>query len=403
MIRNILRVEKMSEDLANWKPQSNTVYKGYSRRSRRGHYFGKVIIHIRGNQYVGGFLIVGGKANIWYNEGYARKEIIVPTDSCSFTKIREGNSNIYNVVINVVDTSSITDDKKVMSGNGMDTNNRDSGKVKITLVKEDINWLDRLLKRTDPAFWKKTIQSELDTRWRTFDDSTEKLKSDFEKFNRGAMEITEEENNLEAAKREWVESLTSLGNLLNKNTTHEKQMWETTQRNKNIKGLKIKQKFKDSDVDEIRFNNMMEYIKQYPELQSKTTIERSIDAVKDKRGEVIDAEKTYNAKKKEANVYLNIAKNKLQEVDDELASFEKMKKEGEQKVNDAQFKGLKNKILNWNKTEAEKQSTRLDMFTFDRKIDVSKNQLKLIGQRLEKYEERKFIPTVTTKFKDIEE
>ncbi len=42
------------EDLANWKPQSNTVYKGYSRHSRRGHFFGKVIIHIRGNQYVGG-------------------------------------------------------------------------------------------------------------------------------------------------------------------------------------------------------------------------------------------------------------------------------------------------------------------------------------------------------------
>ncbi len=80
-----------------------------------------------------------------------------------------------------------------------------------------------------------------------------------------------------------------------------------------------------------------------------------------------------------------------------------MKKEGEQKVNDAQFKGLKNKLLNWNKTEAEKQSTRLDMFKYDRKIDVSKNQLKLIGQRIEKYEERKFTPTVTKRFKDIED
>ena len=304
--------------------------------------------------------------------------------------------------INPIKPTNIDDEMNTTHGNNM----TDNGKNPMTdykPFKENIGWWDRLLKRTDPVYWKKTIQTEPDTRWATFDTTTEKLTTEFEKFNRQAMEITEEENNMEAYKSEWAESLTSLGNILNKNTNHEKQMWDTTQRNKNTKGLKIKQKFKDSDVDEIKFNNMMEYIKQYPELQSQRTIEKLVESVKEKRNEIVSASKTYGQAKKEVNVYLNIAKNKLQEAEDELISFEKMKKEGETKVNDAQDKGLKNKLLNWNKTEAEKQSTRLDMFKYDRKIDVSKNQLKLIEQRIKKYEEREFKAIVTKKFKDIED
>jgi hypothetical protein len=269
-------------------------------------------------------------------------------------------------------------------------------------TKEKVNLIDRLLKRTDPVFWQKIVQGELDKRWAAFDTTADKLRNDFEKFNRQAMEITEAEHNVQTTEKEWAESLTSLGNLLNKNASHEKQMWETTQKNRKAGNFKIKQKFNDSDVDEIRFNNMMEYIKQYPELQMQKTVDRLIDNVKDKRNEIVSVNKVYREAIKETNVYLNIAKNKLQEVQDELVAFEKMKMEGEQKVNEAQTKGLINKIINSTRTAAEKESTKLNFFAYDRKIDVSKNQLKLIEKRLREYENRKFMPIVTQKFEDIE-
>ena len=388
-----------NEDLTKWRPIHHLTYAGYriGTKSDEPERSGKVIIHLGEAEYIGGFYIEGASVKIWYHDRYIKKEINIPIILCVFTKRREGSVNIYDVVID-------KEKLDILFGKGVTmAEENKNGVTDYKPFKENIRWWDRLLKTTDPVYWKRTIQTELDTRWTTFDNSAEKLALDFEKFNRQAMEITEAENNMESTRREWAESLTSLGNLLNKNTTHEKGMWDVTQNNKHNRSMKIKQKFIRTGVDEMNFNSMMDYIKQYPELQAQKTIEKMIGDVKEKRDEVIAADKRYAEIKKEANTYLNIAKNKLQEVEDELASFEKMKTEGEQKVNDAQFKGLKNKLLNWNKTEAEKQSTRLDMFKYDRKIDVSRNQLKLIRQRIEKYEDRTFIPTVTKKFKDIED
>ena len=388
-----------NEDLTKWRPIHHLTYAGYriGTKSDEPEHSGKVIIHLGETEYIGGFYIKGASIKIWYQDRYIKKEINIPIILCVFTKRREGSVNIYDVVID-------KEKLDILFGKGVTMTEENKNSVTdYKPFKENIRWWDRLLKTTDPVYWKRTIQTELDTRWTTFDNSSEKLALDFEKFNRQAVEITEAENNMESTRREWAESLTSLGNLLNKNTTHEKGMWDVTQNNKHNRSMKIKQKFIRTGIDEMNFNSMMDYIKQYPELQAQRTIEKMIGDVKEKRDEVIAADKRYAEIKKEANTYLNIAKNKLQEVEDELASFEKMKIEGEQKVNDAQFKGLKNKLLNWNKTEAEKQSTRLDMFKYDRKIDVSRNQLKLIRQRIEKYEDRTFIPTVTKKFKDIED
>jgi hypothetical protein len=356
---------------------------------------GRVIIHIGEQSYPGSFSVGHTHVTVRYDG----REIEVRKELGKFTKHIDGRTVYYNAYFdeNSIKTNVTT------NGENMAAAKKDEDEGYKPYVEPNVGFIDRLLKRTDPVYWKKTIQAELDKRWSAFDTTADKLKGDFEKFNRQAMEITEEEHNVETYTQEWDESLTSLGNLLNKNTSHEKQMWDTTQNSRNVKGLKIKQKFKDSDVDEIRFNNMMEYIKQYPEMQAQKTVDKLVENVKAKRDDIVSASKTYRQAIKETNVYLNIAKSKLQESEDELAAFESMKKEGEQKVNEAQDKGLINKILNKTKTAAEKQSTRLVFYEYDRKIDVSKNQLKLIKERMKEYEARMFKPIVTTKFKDIED
>ena len=382
-----------------WYPKYKNIYQSWNDDSRNhrnhSHMSGRVIIHVGERSYPGSFSVGHTHVTVRYDG----REITVPKELGRFTKHIDGRIVYYNAYFdeNSIKTNIAT------NGENMTAQKESPDEGYKPYVEPNVGFIDRLLKRTDPVYWKKTIQAELDKRWSAFDTTADKLKGDFEKFNRQAMEITEEEHNVDTYTQEWGESLTSLGNLLNKNTSHEKQMWDTTQNNRNIKGLKIKQKFKDSDVDEIRFNSMMEYIKQYPEMQAQKTVDKLVENVKAKRDDIVSASKTYRQAIKEANVYLNIAKSKLQESEDELAAFESMKKEGEQKVNEAQDKGLINKILNKTKTAAEKQSTRLVFYEYDRKIDVSKNQLKLIKERMKEYEARMFKPIVTTKFKDIED
>ncbi len=382
-----------------WYPKYKNIYQSWNDDGRNhrnhSHMSGRVVIHIGEKSYPGSFSV--GHTHVTVR--YGGREIVVRKELGRFTKHIDGKIVYYNAYF---DENSIKTNVNT-NGENMAAPKENADEGYKPYVEPGVGLIDRLLKRTDPVYWKKTIQTELDRRWTAFDTTADKLKADFEKFNRQAMEITEEEHNVETYTQEWEESLTSLENLLNKNTSHEKQMWDTTQNNRNVKGLKIKQKFKDSDVDEIRFNNMMEYIKQYPEMQAQKTVDKLVENVKAKRDDIVSASKTYRQAIKEANVYLNIAKSKLQESEDELAAFESMKKEGEQKVNEAQDKGLVNKILNKTKTAAEKQSTRLVFYEYDRKIDVSKNQLKLIKERIKEYEARRFKPIVTTKFKDIED
>ena len=235
-----------------------------------------------------------------------------------------------------------------------------------------------------------------------------KLSNEWETFKKTSMEISEVRNNVETYRKEWAESLTSLGNILNKNTTHEKGMWDITQGNRQNRAMKIKQKVIRSSIDEMNFNSMMDYIKQYPELQSQKTIDKSIDNVKEKRDEVITAEKAYQEKIKEANVYLNTAKSKLDKTEHELTAFETIKTEGEKQIKEMESKfsskfRLVHGILPAPLTEAEKESLKLFVFEFDRKIEESRNQLKLLKEDLKEYEKREFKPIVTKKFSAIED
>ena len=162
-----------NEDLARWRPINHLTYAGYRSGTKRDEpeRSGKVIIHLGEAEYIGGFYIEGASVKIWYHDGYIKKEINIPTILCVFTKRREGSVNIYDVVI---------DNEKldILFGKGVTmTEEKKNGVTDYKPFKENIGWWDRLLKTTDPVYWKKTIQTELDTRWTTFDNSSEKLAS----------------------------------------------------------------------------------------------------------------------------------------------------------------------------------------------------------------------------------
>ncbi len=388
-----------NEDLSRWKPQWGVRYAGYGsdNTDNRG---GRVVIHLGDEEHAGGYYIHRtGDVKIWYKEGEA---ITVPVQSCQFTKRRDGNWNIYDVFVKNVD---------IQNGVIMSRNNKEFEGEYVSpkgtklpeyiSPKESAGLWSRLFHTRDAPYWAALFQTEVNTRWDIFNNNLENFSREWETFKETSIEISETADNLESVREEWQESLTSLSNLLNKNTIHEKEMWDKTQKNMRMKGLKVHQKFKDSDVDEVRFNNMTDYIKQYPELQSQRTIDRSVDNVKEKRQEVLNAERLYNEKIKKVNTYLNTAKSKLQRMDHQLKSFKVIRTEGKKKLDEMQKKFL-SKLTSIGKTASEKESLKLFLFESDRKIEESEDQLKLMKEDLKKYEKREFRPIVTQKFASIE-
>ena len=298
-----------------------------------------------------------------------------------------------------VETELRNSDKMIKDGDGVADNKK---LPEYTSPKESAGLWARLFHTRDPEYWKETFQKELNTRWEIFDKNFENLYGEWEAFKKSQMEISEINNICEKMKEEWTESLTSLGNLINKNTSHERVMWTETLKGRKIGGLKVRQKFNESDIDEIRFNNMMDYIKQYPELQAQKTIDKAVDAVREKRNEILNEEKTLREKIKNTNVYLNTAKSKILRVEHKLKAFETIEKAGAKKLHELENK-LSAKILSVLKTAAEKESLHLFLFEYDRKIGDCKEQLKLIRQDLKDYQNEKFVPIVTKKFEDIKD
>jgi len=178
-------------------------------------------------------------------------------------------------------------------------------------------------------------------------------------------------------------------------------MWEQTQKGREVKEMKITQKFKESDVDEMRFNNMMDYIEKYPELQAQKTIAESIENLKHKRNEVIEVEKLYREKIKNVNVFLNTVKSKLEKIDHQLIAFESFRKDAEKKIEEVQQR-LLTKIQKIFMTDEQKENLRLFIFEFDRKIEEGRNQLNLMKEDFEKYQKKEFDIIKVARFSDID-
>lgn len=402
MIRNI---SSENMEVEGWKPHLFDVYRGWHNRGSTGI----IVIHIGEEEHNGSFSVGNHLVTIHYNDGYNTRVIQVPKEKCRFAKHFSGSrrTRYYHVWLdkNVLMKNAqveTTDGNINIDKNGNSMIGSDKKLPDYISPKEGAGFWARVFHTRDPDFWKETLQKELDTRWKIFDTNLEKLSSEWKGFKKTQMEITESYDNATEYREEWSESLVSLGNLINKMKGHEEKMWETTQSTRQNRNMKIKQKFIRAGVDEMNFNSMTDYIEKYPELQSSRIIERAVEKADEKRKEVIEAEKLYNQKMKETNTYLNTAKSDLQRIEHQLDSFETIKTEGEKKIKEEQGR-LSFKIRSALMTAAEKESLKLFLFECDRKIDESRDQLKLMKEDLKEYEKREFKPIVTKKFSAIED
>jgi hypothetical protein len=147
--------------------------------------------------------------------------------------------------------------------------------VEFKVRPEKVGLGGRITGRSSAIYEKNKYEDKLNELWNEFDDTIQKIDTQNEELKRAYTTIPGLEKTLQTTEKEWAETLTSLGNLINKKTTHEKGMWGVTQSSRQNRAIKVKQRMIRSSVDEMNFNSMMDYIKQYPELQSSGIIEEA--------------------------------------------------------------------------------------------------------------------------------
>ena len=255
--------------------------------------------------------------------------------------------------------------------------------------KEKVGLVGRLTGRTSAIYQKKRYEDKLNEIWREFDNTIEKINEQNAEFDKLDTSIPGLKKTLTIIEKEWRESLTSLGNILEKTKQHEWEMWKTTQKSRQIRVQKNAPKIKYSDVDEMNFNSMTDFIKQYPELQSQKVIDKAAQDVEGKRKELIDAQKELDNAINERNDIIRLIANLTDKAQKNLEAFEELIKEAEEKVNNSPYN--RSKLWHALKTEYEKEATKLDLMQYRGKLEERKSALEKIKDQLTNYQRKAFI------------
>ncbi len=396
-VNNITEAESMrdNEDLKNWKPQLNTEYNGYDYTDKEGHRkIAHTVIYFRkkdnsAEEHYGGFDIINNEVKIWYMVSGQKIQKFVPMSMCTFNKTRSGRTTYYHLTINKNFDENMTSNGNSDEGYGMKSKGNEDGEVEFKVRPEKADLVGRLTGRPSAIYLKKRYEDKLNEIWKEFDSTMEKIESQNTKFDEIDTTIPGLKKTHQIAKEEWSESLTSLENLLKRTMRHEWEMWSKTQESRKMRVQKNAPRLKYSDVDEMNFNSMTDFIEKYPELQSQKNVERAMDAVTEKRKEVIGAQKELDKAISERNLVVSTFEKLTQKAEDNLGTFEELINEAEEKVNKSRYNT--SKIRNPLATEYERDATKLELLPYKGKLKERKSVLKRVQGQHAKYERKDFV------------
>lgn len=161
------------------------------------------------------------------------------------------------------------------------------GKFNTTIpVPNKRGFINTIIGVNDTIFLKNRYQLALDNAHVAVMDQVHYMEENSDNAKEKLNKARGLQRNIEAHSIERVNLYEILNNLLNKETDFEKSMWNITQKNRKVASVNIKQKFDESDIDEIKFDSMLEYLKQYPTYTSKTSFKDILDKIKEKEAEL---------------------------------------------------------------------------------------------------------------------
>lgn len=263
---------------------------------------------------------------------------------------------------------------KAPAGTGRYTGGETMPGKKTKTVDHKPSLIGRITGKDDAMFLKNQYQGILDERLDEIHEYTKYLEVKSGELKDVWAKIPAVKKNIEAHEKERAQLYSSLENILTKETDFEHKMWETTQKGRKVKSITVKNKFKDSDVDEMRYDSMMDYLEQYPKYHSKSSITEIVSDIKQKESEIRKETERYNALISDYNFRINTFEKDIQKGEDKFESYNKVRKEGEERVSNA---GYNKGVFRHFQTEQEKAETNLDLFDHQR-MDQLKNTMNLI-------------------------
>ena len=178
---------------------------------------------------------------------------------------------------------------------------------------------------------------------------------------------------------EKVKLYQALGNLLSKETNFEKDMWKTTQKGRKVKSIVIKQKFKDSDIEEAKFDAMEDYLKQYPEYTSKSSFKRILDKIGEIEKGIKETKKKYNYEVSQILRELSYFPRNIMEAEDKIDKFRKILKEGNERLKKMRY--LRSIIYRLS-SQKEKLKVNIDILYY--KVEEYERTIRKIKEEVEK-------------------
>lgn len=235
----------------------------------------------------------------------------------------------------------------------------------------------------DAVFLRNTYQVELDNAYEAIVKMVHYLEKESKRLKGYHNATPAIKKNIESHQQERHDLYTALGNLLNSETNFEKEMWKTTQESQNISTIHIKQKFTDSDVDEMRYNSMLQYLKRYPRYASKSTYSELQQKIEEKERGILREKKRYTEAVSNFNFNLSLFQKNIQKAEDKFIAYYRILDEGTNKL-----KGCRYNNSIFCQYASEKTKAMVNLNTLSHRVEQFRNTLILIKEEILKYQEK---------------
>lgn len=144
--------------------------------------------------------------------------------------------------------------------------------------------------------------------------------------------------NVTAHQQERADLYKKLYNDLTQETDIEKWMWDKTQKGMAQRPVTIKQKIHDTDIDEMHFGAVLDFLKQYPKLSSDPRFANQQQKIFDKEREIRQQKEKYNAEVSRYNHELSYFPKNLQIAEDKFTYYNNLLHEGQEKLINTRYR-----------------------------------------------------------------
>jgi hypothetical protein len=192
--------------------------------------------------------------------------------------------------------------------------------------------------RADAETIKKRYQREVDNAYENVTNKVRWLYGMNHKLKSAMSDIERLERDIKAGQDGRKELYESLQNLLVKETNFEKEMWSTTQRGSRVTTINVKQRFTDSDVDEIRYDSMLNYLQKYPEYASKSSFSKILDKIVSIEAGIKNTKQSFHGAIARAKMEISYFPRNIMEAKNTIKTYNRILKEGVEKLESMRYK-----------------------------------------------------------------